>query len=178
MNPEKQSYSTLDAIFDYFVELFMLVAPQDALSMRIKRGLLSWRGSRVGSGVKIWRDVWIDNYRLIQIGDDVTIGKSVMLLSGGEVVIGDRVMVGHGAKIVSAGHRIPNTRESPMRWSGPELGPIIIEEDAWVGAGAIVLPGVTVGRGAVVAAGAVVSRSVPAYSVVAGIPATVLRERP
>lgn len=162
---------------DYLVELYMAFAPQDAASMWIKCRALRWRGARVGTRVKIWRDVWIDDYVNISIGDEVTIGKSVMLICGGGVEIGDRVMIGHGAKIVSGGHRIPDSRESPMRWSGPELAPISIAADAWIGAGAIILPGASIGHGAVVAAGAVVSKPVPAYAVVGGVPARIIRER-
>ncbi len=145
--------------------------------MCLKRWLLRRRGTRIGARTKIWRDVWIDDYQGLVIGDDVTIGKSVMLLCGGSVAVGDRVMIGHGAKIVSAGHRIPQARDLPMRWSGPQMEPIRIAEDAWIGAGAIVLAGAHIGRGAVVAAGAVVSRPVPDHAVVAGVPARVVRER-
>lgn len=177
LNREPET-STLTALGDYMVELFMLIAPQNDASMWLKRRALRWRGCRMGKGVKIWRDVWIDNYRALSIGDHVTIGKSAMLLSGGNIEIGDRVMIGHGAKIISGGHRIPDSRDFPMRWSGPELGRVTLEQDVWIGAGAIVLPGVTVERGSVVAAGAVVSRRVPAFSVVAGIPAKQVRMRP
>ena len=64
-----------------------------------------------------------------------------------------------------------------MLFSPVELAPVVIEDDADMGIGAIVLPGVTVGRGAVVGAGAVVTRDVPAYAVVAGSPARILRHR-
>jgi acetyltransferase-like isoleucine patch superfamily enzyme len=167
----------LSHALDYLVEIFMLVAPQDALSMWLKRSLLIGRGSRIGARVKIWRDVWVDDYRNLSVGEAVTIGKSVMLVCGGGVAIGDRVMIGHGAKIISGGHQIPESRESPMRWSGPELAAVRIERDVWVGAGAIILPGVTVGRGAVVAAGAVVSDHVPEYAIVGGVPARLIRQR-
>jgi acetyltransferase-like isoleucine patch superfamily enzyme len=167
----------MTSILDYLVELFMALAPQDALSMSLKRPLLRLRGTRVGRRVKIWRGVWIDDYRKLWLGEDVTIGKSVMLLCGGVVRIGHRVMVGHGAQVISSGHRIPGSREEPMRWSGPEQAPIEIADDAWIGAGAIVLGGVRIGRGAVVAAGAVVTRDVPDFTIVAGVPAVQVRQR-
>ena len=93
------------------------------------------------------------------------------------VTIGDRVMIGHGARILSSGHRIPDAPESAMRWSGADAAPVTIEQDAWIGAGAIVLGGVSVGRGAVVAAGAVVSKPVPDHAIVGGVPARLLRQR-
>jgi acetyltransferase-like isoleucine patch superfamily enzyme len=65
----------------------------------------------------------------------------------------------------------------PVLFSPLELAPVVIDDDADLGIGAIVLPGVHVGRGAVVGAGAVVTRDVPAYAVVAGSPARILRHR-
>ena len=54
---------------------------------------------------------------------------------------------------------------------------IVVEDDCWIGSGAIILDGVTIGRGSVVAAGAVVNKDVPAYAIVGGVPAKVLRSR-
>jgi acetyltransferase-like isoleucine patch superfamily enzyme len=61
---------------------------------------------------------------------------------------------------------------------GEELAPVKIEDDAWIGARAIILPGVVIGKGCTVAAGAVVTHSTEAYSVVAGIPAVEIRRKP
>jgi acetyltransferase-like isoleucine patch superfamily enzyme len=166
------------AVADYVVELFMALAPHDALSNRVKRVLMRWRGARVGAHPKIWRDVWVDDYRRLTIGAHVSIGKSAMLGCIGGVTIGDRVMVAHGAQVLSAGHRIPGAGDPvPMRFSGLDVAPITIEDDAWIGAGAILLPGVTVGRGAVVAAGAVVTRDVEPFTIVGGVPSTVIGGR-
>lgn len=164
------------AVANYLVELFMALTPHDALSNRAKRALMQWRGARIGARPKIWRDVWVDDYRKLSIGADVSIGKSAMLLCHGSVTVGDKVMIAHGAQIVSAGHRIPSAGAS-MRFSGLEVAPIVIEDEAWIGAGAIVLPGVTVGRGSVVAAGAVVTKDVAPNTMVGGVPATVIGER-
>lgn len=171
-----KSISIWRAFLNYLVEFFMMITPQDPLSNKIKRILLGWRGATIGKKPKIWRDVWVDEYRHLTIGDNVSIGKSVMLLAIGGITVGDNVMIGHGAQIISAGHRIPEG-DTPMRFSGVEHAPIVIESDAWIGAGAIVLPGVTVGQGAVVAAGAVVTHDVDPLTIVGGIPANVLRVR-
>lgn len=86
--------------------------------------------------------------------------------------IGHRVQIGPAVQIYCAAHPL----EAQARIEGWEVAkPVVIEEDAWIGGGAILLPGVTIGRGAVVGAGAVVSRSVPANTVVAGNPARVIR---
>lgn len=164
------------AIFDYLVELVMAVTPHDTASSRLKSALMRWRGARIGRGVKIWRDVWVDDYRKLVIGDSVSIGKSAMLQSIGGITIGNHVMIAHGSQLVSAGHHIPEDTES-MRFSGLAAAPIVIEDNAWIGAGAIVLPGVRVGHGAVVAAGAVVTKAVEANTIVGGIPAKVISRR-
>lgn len=165
------------AILDYLVEFYMAMTPHDPLSSKIKSTLMRWRGAKVGARVKIWRDVWVDDYRKLTLGSDISIGKSAMFICGGGVTVGSRVMIAHGSKIVSSGHRIPDDLDEPMRFSGPEQSPIVIEDDAWVGAGATVLPGVTVGRGAVIAAGAVVTKDVEPYTIVGGVPAKLLRKR-
>jgi acetyltransferase-like isoleucine patch superfamily enzyme len=64
-----------------------------------------------------------------------------------------------------------------MRFSGLEIAPIRIADGAWIGGGAIVLPGVTVGQGAVVAAGSVVTKDVEPFTIVAGVPTMVIGER-
>lgn len=164
------------AIPDYLVEFFMVLAPHDPFSCALKRVLLRWRGATVGNRVKIWRDVMVDDYRKLSIGDNVTIGRSTLLVTLGGVTIGNDVMVSYACKIISASHRIP-ARDESLRTSGVEVESIVIEDDSWIGASAIILPGVTIGRGSVVAAGAVVTRDVPRYAVVAGVPANVLRYR-
>ena len=167
----------LKALLDFLVELLMAALPQDPVSMALKRVALRARGARIGQRPKVWRGVWIDDCQKFSVGNDVTIGHSVILICGGGVTVGDRAMIGHGAQIVSSGHRIPADRHEPMRWSGPEAKPISIGSDAWIGAGAILLPGVDVGEGAVVAAGAVVTKNVPPFVIVGGNPARLLRER-
>jgi acetyltransferase-like isoleucine patch superfamily enzyme len=164
------------AIANYLVELFMALTPHDPFSNRAKRALMQWRGASIGPNPKIWRDVWVDDYRKLTIGADVSIGKSAMLICHGGVTVGDQVMIAHGAQIVSAGHRIPEGGAS-MRFSGLDVAPIVVEDGAWIGAGAIVLPGVTVGRGSIVAAGAVVTKDVAPNTMVGGVPAMTIGSR-
>ncbi len=97
------------------------------------------------------------------VGPKVTLGKYVMLAP--------RVM------IVGADHRIdlPGT---PTIFAGrPELHETVIEDDAWIGAGCIVMAGVRIGRGSVIAAGSVVTKDVPPYEIHGGIPAKLIRPR-
>jgi maltose O-acetyltransferase len=111
--------------------------------------------------------------RNIQIGDYVYLNVLCTILDCNEVHIGHHVMIGPSVQIYTAAHAL----EAEARIQGWEVAkPIVIEENVWLGGGAILLPGVTIGRNAVVGAGSVVSRSVPANTVVAGNPARVIRE--
>jgi galactoside O-acetyltransferase len=86
------------------------------------------------------------------------------------LTIGDRVLIAAGAAVVTTGHPV-----APPRWNRTIEAPIVIQDDVWIGAGAIVLPGVTVGTGSVIAAGAVVSHDVPPMTVVGGVPARIIK---
>jgi acetyltransferase-like isoleucine patch superfamily enzyme len=90
----------------------------------------------------------------------------------GGIDIGDDVMIGPNAQLISSGHPVdPATRRSQIT-----TAPIRIGRGVWIAAGATVLQGVTVGDDAVVAAGAVVTKDVPPRTLVAGVPAKVIRE--
>lgn len=120
-------------------------------------------------------------YEGIRVGSDVFIGPGACLLAAeADLRIGSKVLFGPNVTIITGDHPIDLrgrfifdiTAKSP----GEDL-PVVIEDDVWIGSGAIILKGVVVGRGAVVAAGALVRDSVPPYSIVAGIPAKVRRLR-
>lgn len=111
--------------------------------------------------------------RNIHIGDHVYMNVSCTILDGAEVHIGDHVMIGPAVQIYTAAHLL----QAEGRNQGLEVArPIRIEENVWIGGGAVLLPGVRVGRNAVVGAGAVVTRRVAGNTVVAGNPARVIRQ--
>lgn len=105
------------------------------------------------------------------IGTNVFINQGCHFMDIGGITIGDDVMIGPKVNLVSAGHPL----EPAQRRRGIVAKPITIGNNVWIGAAATILPGVTIGDNAVVAAGAVVSRSVSANTLVAGVPAKVLR---
>lgn len=109
----------------------------------------------------------------ISLGDHVYLNVSCTILDCNEVHIGHHVMIGPNVQIYTAAHDL----QAEARIQGWEVAkPIVIEDNVWIGGGAILLPGVRIGRNAVVGAGAVVTRSVAANMVVAGNPARVIRE--
>lgn len=106
--------------------------------------------------------------RSVSIGSDSFVNYECFFDGSAPISIGRRVRIGMRCVLVTGTHAIG----SPDQRAGAEIAePIVIEDGAWIGAGATILPGVTVGRGAIVAAGALVTRSVPAMVTVAGVPA-------
>jgi len=107
----------------------------------------------------------------VYIADDLIIVEE--LADQGNITIGNRVSIAPRVTLVTSSH--PN--HSRTRGFAPvSQGPIVIEDDAWLGAGCVILPGVRIGRGAVVGANSVVSQDVPPLHVVAGQPARTIRE--
>ena len=116
----------------------------------------------------------------IEIGSHVYFGANCVIQSvHGDIRIGDHVMFGPGVHIHGGNHKIDDVDgymdEATKRYGDDP--PVVISDDVWIGANAIILPGVTVGVGAVVGAGSVVTHDVEPYSVVAGNPAKILRFR-
>ena len=112
----------------------------------------------------------------IRIGARSMINAFSYLSGEGGLEIQEEVLVGPGAKILSAGHDMDGSPESIFQ-HGLTYGKITLETGCWIGAGAIILEGVTIGRGAVVAAGSVVTGDVPPFAVVKGVPARIARFR-
>lgn len=133
----------------------------------------------VGENVYVGHQTILKGYfkNELQIGDGTWIGQQCFLHSAGGIEIGRNVGIGPGVRIITSVHSEAG-RSIPILHSPIEFAPVRIEDDADIGVGAIVLPGTTIGRGAQVGAGAVVTTDVPAYAVVAGVPAKVLRSRP
>ena len=146
-------------------------------------GALSRHGIALGRNVTIARHATLTCTGVlaslgtgIVVGDRVAIGAGAFVGGQGGVRIGDDVIMGPGVRIFSENHAFEDV-DRPIRAQGEHRAPTIIHDDCWIGAGATILAGVTVGAGCVVAAGAVLTRSVPPYSIVAGVPARVVRSR-
>lgn len=121
------------------------------------------------------------SYSNIYVGDDVSLGwKPVIMAALSEIRIGNKVMLGPNVSIIGGGHNITKSglfmSDIHEKSANEDLG-VTIDDDVWIGSGAIILRGVHVGRGSVIAAGSVVTKSVPPYAVVAGNTAKIVRFR-
>lgn len=134
--------------------------------------LLAERMAAVGEGVVVRAPFHCDYGFNISLGDAVFINFNCIILDVAEVTIGSRTQIGPGVQILTADH----PRDAATRESGLEFGkPVRIGSNVWLGAGALILPGVTIGDDALVGAGSVVTRDVPAGATVFGNPARVHR---
>ncbi len=112
----------------------------------------------------------------IRVGEDSLIGEYNVIRGQGGVTIGDRVYTSPLVQLLAVNHVFDDAGR-PFVEQGITAQGIQIEDDVWIGAGAIVTDGVTIRRGAVIAAGAVVTKDVPENAIVAGNPARIIRHR-
>jgi len=121
------------------------------------------------------------SFENVYVGDDVKMAvRPTLMAAKSEIRIGNKVMMGPDVTLIGGNH---NTREvGSFMLDVTEKGPnddlgIIVEDDVWIGARAVILRGVTIGRGGIIGAGSLVNRSTPPYAIVAGNPARVLSFR-
>ena len=109
----------------------------------------------------------------VNIGDHTRIGLHNTII--GPVVIGSHVNLAQGITITALNH-IFSDPQKRIDEQGVCTNQVIIEDDTWIGANAVILPGVTIGRHSVIAAGAVVTKDIPPHSLAAGIPAKIIKQ--
>ena len=166
------------------------------IGIRVRRLFWMRRFRAAGPGLYIERGVVLDGTENIRLGNDVmlfrdsglyavnascTIGNRCALgihsiidaSEGGEIYLGNEVIIATGCVLRAANHRYGNL-EKAIRDQGHDPGKIVIGNDVWLGANAVILPNVTIGDRAIIAAGAVVSRDVPPWAIAGGVPARII----
>ena len=111
----------------------------------------------------------------VELGDHSGIGINCELY--GPVSIGENVMMGPEVIIYTSGHRHDRTDIPMMQQGNSETLPVVIGNDVWIGRRAMIMPGVKIGNGCIIGAGAVVTKDIPDYSIAAGVPAKVVKNR-
>lgn len=127
-------------------------------------------GEKVDGNFVLFPPFYTDYGQNIKVGKNVFINSGCCFQDQGGVEIGDNVLIGQQVVIATINHDLLPEKRSSMF-----PAPVKIGKDVWIGAHVTILPGVTIGRGAVVAAGAVVTKDVPENTVVAGVPAKIIK---
>lgn len=167
MDPDimKQQFVCLDRLFRY-----NQLAPSQQAE---KTALLKEMFAEIGEGCYI-ETPFYSNFggRNVHFGKDIYANFNLTLVDDTHIYVGDNTMFGPGVTVATAGHPIqPELRRRGMQYNAP----VHIGSNCWIGAGAIILPGVTIGDNTVIGAGSVVTKDIPANVVAVGNPCRVLR---
>jgi acetyltransferase-like isoleucine patch superfamily enzyme len=112
----------------------------------------------------------------LTIGKGLGIGKNCYIAQlGGKITIGDNVLIADSVRIYSITHKYEDTSQLILL-QGYKESTIVVQDNVWIGSGAIIFNNVTIGTGAVIGANAVVTKDVPPYTVVGGIPAKIIKK--
>lgn len=131
---------------------------------------------RLGGLPIIQRRVTIVHTHRLTVGKHFGVNSGTYINALGDITIGDYVLIGSNVTISSGRHEIDGA-EPPVFARPSTPLPIHIEDDVWIGAGAVIMPGITLAKGSVIGAGAIVTKSTVSYGVFAGIPAKLIRMR-
>lgn len=127
-------------------------------------------GRPVDDTFRVFPPFYTDFGKNIHVGKNVFVNAGCHFQDHGGVTLGDGCLVGHNVVFATLNHDFRPEHRAAMN-----PAPIVVEENVWIGSNATILQGVTIGAGAIVAAGAVVTKDVPPRTVVAGVPARVVR---
>jgi len=153
-----------------------LVAASPIIPNRIRHRLLRVGGVSCGR-CGIWHHVRFVGGCDVSIGDFSFVSSGVVFDARAHIEVGTRVAIGPNAMLLTSTHEIgPSDHRAGGGYA--KFAPIVVEDGCWIGAGAIILPGVTVGRGCIVGAGAVVTKDCEPDGLYTGVPATRKRNLP
>lgn len=137
---------------------------------QIRERLSEIIGSQIDTSTTIFIPFYTNFGQHIRIGKNVFINHACSFLDMGGITIEDDVLIGPRVNLVTENHPVDPAKRKQL-----DPKSILIKRNAWIGAGATILPGVTIGENAIVAAGAVVNKDVPANTIVGGVPAKFIR---
>jgi acetyltransferase-like isoleucine patch superfamily enzyme len=167
--PDEPDFAPAQAIINRTLSLMpALNTATDVEQVRERLGEII--GSGIDSSTTIFAPFYTNFGRFIRIGKNVFINHACSFLDMGGITIEDEVLIGPRVNLVTENHPLdPGDRKTLL------VKPIVVKRNAWIGAGATILPGVTIGENSVVAAGAVVAKDVPPNTIVGGVPAKIIK---
>ena len=147
---------------------------EPGLRIEYPRNVILGSNSYFGINCKIYAS----EYGRVKIGSNASINSNVMINARGKgnISIGNNVLIGPNVVLRSSNHSFYSTKV-PVIDQGMTEGEIIINDDVWIGSNAVILPNCEIGEGVIIAAGAVVTSDVESYTVVGGVPATLIKKR-
>jgi maltose O-acetyltransferase len=132
----------------------------------------------VGLNVQIAYDCNISEPEKMEIGNNVYIGENGVYQAGGGLKIGDGTIIAHNVEILTKNHNYDADDLEAIPYDGTYIAKkVVVGENVWIGSNVCIVPGVTIGEGSVIAMGSVVTKDVPAYAIVGGNPAVILKYR-
>jgi acetyltransferase-like isoleucine patch superfamily enzyme len=162
-------YYKIQAVVDRTIALSAELNSSTSVE-QIQERLSKIIGTPLDESTTVFTPFYTNFGKFIQLGNNVFINHACSFLDMGGITVEDHVLIGPKVNLITENHPLdPADRRALI------CKPILIKRNAWIGAGATILPGVTIGENAVVAAGAVVSKDVPANTVVGGIPAKIIK---
>ena len=162
-------YSKIQAVVDRTIKLNAKLNASDDVEL-IRKNVSEIIGTEIDVSTIIFVPFYTNFGRFITIGKNVFINHACSFLDMGGITIEDNVLIGPKVNLITENHPL-----NPIDRKNLICKPIVIKRNAWIGAAATILPGVTIGENAVVAAGAVVSTDVLPNTVVGGVPAKFIK---
>ena len=148
--------------------------PGGKFCTRLRATFLRKALKSLGTDIEIESNVFFGDGRDIEIGSHIQINEDCWIRNA---KIGNYVMIAPKVMILNFGH-ITTSLKTPMIFQGKRVyKQTVLEDDVWIGARAIIMPGVRIGKGSIVAAGAIVTKDVEPYAIVGGNPARVIKYR-
>lgn len=151
-------------------------AKNGLLGIAVRYALLRSIAENCGDNVVIYANAYLLSPEKMSFGSNVSVHPMCYLDATGGLTIGNDVSIAHGVTVMTTSHLYTDT-QVPIKDQGCAAASVVIEDDVWIGAKASVLMGNRVAKGAIIGAGAVVTHDVPAYHIVAGVPAKTIRLR-
>ncbi len=160
-------YLYLQAFLNIFADIFM--------GNKLRYYFYKIYFKKIGKKVILNSNIYIEVPEKIEIGNNSGISRGCWISGGGGLIIRNNVIIGPKVIIHTANHNFTSA-SIPIMYQGHTFKKIVIKDNVWIGAGAIILPGVTIEKNSIVAAGAVVTKNVPKDVIVGGVPAKIIKD--